>query len=393
MKLFSNEESEAKPGCAQFKEAAPQVRLSCPDDTFVWHDGKSVPKDLLQLSQLVGNPSTAESVWMNACIGAGSRSLAPKHGLIYKALMSFKTSLGMTCVILTLVLNFVLMLFIAGHFAYNLAGISVDDFIRPFAHIDGAGLVIALMAGVCFWGALLSKSSALKRFYLIVSMLGLAVTLVFGVSDFLGYGWALLTAAASMLGVFGLWHGGAMCREALPKNFSAAKVAQSGIGMLALPAILSAWILHSAFSSTTHTSSYDNGTGSTLWILCSIVGYGVLAQGYAIGRASKSKSKEACAFLGVCVQAPMLLGLVYTVGLSSLVAALANFDPHFASIQSGVTSSFLGVWTSIGAERAAFMLAATTATFGLAAAGGYLGAWINSLAPKQSSRVLNQPDI
>ncbi|MBS1954248.1 MAG: hypothetical protein JST89_08680 [Cyanobacteria bacterium SZAS-4] len=383
MKLFSNEESAAKPGCAQFKEAAPQVRLSCPDDNSILHDGKSVPKDLLQLSQLVGNPSTEESVWMNACIGAGNRSLAPKHGLVYKTLMSFKTSLGMTSIMLTLVLNFVLLLFIAGHSAFLSLGTTVDDFIRPFAQMDGAGLVIALMASTSFWGALLSKSSVLKWFYLIISMLGLSLTLVFGVSDFLSFGWALATAAISMLSVAGLWYGGALCREALPRSFSADKVVQSSFSMLALPASLSAWILYNAFSSTTHTSSYDNGNSTTLWVLCTIVGYGVLGQGYAIGRASKSASKAACAFLGVCVQAPMLLGLVYIVGVSVLVGARANFDANFVSVQSILNSSFLAAWANLGAQRAGFMLAATLMTFGLAGAGGYLGAWRNSIASKR----------
>ncbi len=379
MKLFSNSEFDAKPGCAQFKEAAPKIRLSCANDSSATHDGKSVPKDLLQLSELVGNPNTAESVWMNACIGAGERSLAPKHGFTFKTLMFFKTSLGLSYAMLTLMLNFVLLLFVTAQAAYSLVGLSVDDFIRPFSHVDGAGLLVALMAGECFWASLVSKSAGLKGFHLIASMFVLSLTLIFGVSDTLGLGWALLTAGVSMLGVLGLWHGGTLCREALPESFSAAKVAQSGIGVLTLPAVMSAWVLYSAFTSTTHSTSYSNGTDSSLWVLGCIVGYCLLAQGYAIGRASKSASRAACAFLAVCVQAPLLLGLLYATSASAILTAMANFDPNFALLQSGVTSAFVEVWKNVGLERTGFMLAVTLITAALAGAGGYLGAWTNSI--------------
>lgn len=385
MKLFSNDESEAKRGCAQFKEAAPQVRLNCPDETRISNDGKSVPKDLLQLSLLVGNPNTAESVWMNACIGAGNRSLAPKHGLIYKTLMSCKTSLGLTSIMLTLLLNFVLMLFLAAQAAYSTVGISVESFIHPFSNIDGGGMLTALMAGVCFWSSLLSRSSALRWFYLLISLLSLSVILVFGVSDLIGFGWALASAAAGITGVIGLWHAGALCRDALPKTFSAAKVAQSGLGMLTLPAILSAWIIYSAFTSGPHSTSYENGTSSTLWVLFSIVGYGLLAQGYAIGRASKSASRAACAFLGVCVQAPLLLGLLYAAGTSAIIGTMANFYPNFDPVYTPQVDTFLAAWKDVGLQRTGFMFAATLVTLVLAGAGGYLGAWKNSVLIKRKS--------
>ncbi len=381
MKLFSNYESEAKAGCAQLKEATPQVRLSCSENTS-YHDGKSVPKDLFQLSQLVGNPNTAEHVWMNACIGAGDRSLAPKHGFIFKALSWLKTSLGVTYGMLTLTFNFVLVLFVAAQAAFTTVGMSIDDFIRPFSHLDGAGLLTALFAGVCFWVSLLSKSKALKWFSLIVSMLGLSLALVFGNSDFLGYGWATATAALSMAGVIGIWHSGKLCREALPKSFSVAKLAQSNLGVLALPAALSAWILYMAATATTHSTTYDNGSSSSMWILGSLFSYCLLAQGYALARSSKSASKTACAFLGVYLQAPLLLGLFYSASVSALIATIANLNVSFSS--GLLASVYLDSWKTAGPERAMFMFAATLLTLGLAGAGGYLGAWRNSVLSRAS---------
>ena len=78
MKLSRNQ-SQSEPVWARFKEARPQIKVTCSDDESVGCNtlsGKSVAKDLWQLSQLVGNPATKESVWMNACIGAGGKSLA-----------------------------------------------------------------------------------------------------------------------------------------------------------------------------------------------------------------------------------------------------------------------------------------------------------------------------
>ncbi len=373
MKLFSHDELEAKPGCAQFKEAAPRVRLSCPENTPFSHDGKSVPKDLLQLSQLVGNPNTAEHVWMNACIGAGDRSLAPKHGFIFKALNSFKTSLGVTYGMLTIMFNFILVLSVAAQAAFLTIGLSIDDFIRPFSHLDGAGLLIALMAGVCFWVSLLSMSKALKWFYLVVSMLGLSLFLIFGTSELLGYGWAIVTAALSMAGVIGIWHSGAFCREALPKSFSVTKLAQSSLGVLTPPAVLSAWLLYMAVTATTHSTTYNNGSSSTMWILGSVFSYCLLAQGYAIARASKSASKSACAFLGVYVQAPLLMGLFYSASVSALIATTANLN-----LNSGLRANvYFDSWMNEGPERAIFMFAVTLLTLALAGAGGCLGAWRN----------------
>jgi len=380
MKLFSNDESEAKPGCVRFKEAAPQVRLSCPENSQGRNDGKSVPKDLLQLSQLVGNPYTQEHVWMNACIGAGDRSLAPKHSVLFKAFSMFKTSLGTTYGMLTLTLNFVLGLFFAAQSACSMRGISVDDFVRPFSTIDGAGFLIALLAGSCFWAALLSKSRVLRLLTLVPSILLLSFALVFGTASFIGFGWALATAVLGITGVVGVWHAGLLCRESLPIRFNAAKLAQSSIGMLTVPAVLSAWILYQALTSPSHSSTYNNGTSWSLAILGSIFSYCLLAQGYAIARASKSASKAACAFLGVCVQAPLLLGLFYAASLSTIVATMANIDPNFsASLQSTNFSSNFDAWKVFGLERSMFMFAVTATTLGLAGLGGYLGACRNTI--------------
>ncbi len=314
---------------------------------------------------------------MNACIGAGERSLAPKHGIIFRVLSGLKTGLGVTYGMLTLMFNFCLVLFVAAQAAYVTVGLNIDDFVRPFSHLDGAGLLASLFAGGCLWVSLLSKSKGFKLFSLSASIVVLSLALIFGISEYLGYGWAIATAVACVAGVISIWHSGTLCREALPKNFSAAKLAQSSLAMMTIPAALSAWILYKAVTETSHSSSYDNGSSASLWVLGSILSYCLVAQGYAIARASKSASKAACAFLGVYVQAPLLLGLFYCAGVSAVIATMTNLNLNLGSgLQAYV---FYDLWKSAGPERTLFMFAATLFSLCLAGAGGYLGAWRNSV--------------
>jgi hypothetical protein len=382
MKLSRNQ-SQSEPVWARFKEARPQIKVTCSDDESVGCNtlsGKSVAKDLWQLSQLVGNPATKESVWMNACIGAGGKSLAPQHTLHSKIWLVFKTSAGAVFAMLTLLLNYSLSMFVAAQSAWFFRGVDVDNFLRSLTGGDGMGLLIALLAGLCFWVSLLVEHGPTRMFVSSGSTLLVALALVFGGTTLIGIVGGVVLSLLCIALLLGIAHVGRLCRESLPANFNAAKLAQSGIGMLMLPAFFMAWVLQVAMADgTQHSSSYANGTESSLGIFLGVFAFCLIGQGFAMARASKSTSRAACAFLAVCVQTPLLFGLSIATLVAAGAAAGSNIDSAFPGLQMMFSDSQISsAWKILGADKASFLLLTTMITLTLAAIGGYLGAITNS---------------
>ncbi len=393
MKLSQNQ-SQSEPAWARFKEVRPQVRVTCSDPESVdcnTLSGKSISKELWQLSQLVGNPATKESVWMNACIGAGGKSLAPQHTLHSKFWLVFKTSAGAVFAMLTLLLNYSLSMFIAAQSAWVFRGVDVDSFLRTLTGGDGIGLLTALLAGICFWVALLVKHRPTREFVSGGSVVLMALTLVLGGTTLLGLGGGIVLSLLSIVIILGIGNIGNLCRQSLPTNFNAFKLAQSGIGMLMLPAFFMGWVLQLAITTTHQSTSYETGTESALGIFLGVFAFCLIGQGYAIARASKSTSRAACTLLAVCVQTPLLLGLC----VATLVAVGATAGAHMDSAFSGLQmmyfdSQIAGAWKSLGADKALFLFTTTMVTLTLAVSGGYLGAAANST---RTSKGITKPQI
>lgn len=370
MKLFDNDESLAGSWCAPFKEAAPKVRLNCDDALSKRHDGKTVPKDLLQLHKLVANPSTEEHIWMNACIGAGTRSLTPQRGLLAKMWDTAISGIAFNCYLLTAILAFPVSLFVLAQLSFFSLGISVDSFIRPFSAPDCMGLLVAVGSAICFWTSLLFQLKSWRWLAAVPAIGAVWIGITLGAGWTVGYGLSIAFATVTALAMGGLCYAGYLCRETLPKSFDAIRMVKCGLPYLCFPAVLSAWILFEAFSTPTHSSTYSNGTSGGFLFLAAIVVYCFFAPGLAIGMSSKSTSRAAGAFLSVLVQAPLLLSFTVVAGLSVLFGS-ENVDP-------GVSAALnLESWKALGLERAAFFLAGALVATKLAAAGGSIGVWVN----------------
>ncbi len=366
-------------GCAQFKEAAPQIRLHCSDEQTRRHDGKSVPKDLLQLHSLVGNPNSEEHVWMNACVGAGSRSLAPSHGIFYRIWSSITAYSGATCGVVAVVMNFCTGLFLFAQLSCMVTGVSVDDFMRPFASSDCMGLLVALASALCFWVSLLVRAKLPRLLVLVPTTFLICFFVTIGTSCLLGAGSGIIMAIMTTLAVIAIGHAGLQCRESLPASFSASKLASSGLLVLLVPACFSACLVYGAMTTETKTVTYSNGSSEGLVVLGIIFTYCFCVHGYVIARASKSASKAAGAFLSILVQTPLIFGFLLMTLFSGLLA--------FSNDSSGINSvSDLALWKSFGMERFAVMLTGTLVACGLAGAGGWMGALRNSSLASRAKR-------
>jgi hypothetical protein len=378
MKLSPNDESQSKFAWPHFREASPQVKLSCPETSSDPYEGsnKSVPTDLLHLSKLVGNPTTEENVWINACVGAGTRSLAPRHSVLHKTSAFLKSGLGMTLSLLTLFLNFTLAISLTGQGAFFLKGVDITAFFRAFPGVDGLGLVVALLAGLCFWVSLLCKSKTAIN--IVTSFSAVGVSLLVLLAAYLGPVWDILIACSCLLAVLGLAKVGEICRDALPVNFNAAKVAQSAVGMLLVPASFMAWILYTVLTGSHDSPTYDGSLSAASMYLGMMI-FCVIGQGFAMARASKSSSRSACALLAVSVQAPLVVGLCVSACVAGAATLGASFDPNFTIHQQLLYENASNVWKTIGADKTLFLAAASLITVSLAAAGGYLGALANSV--------------
>lgn len=373
MKLSNNEESKTGSGCAPFKEAAPKVRLRCAEGAAKRHDGKSVPKELLQLHHLVGNPNTEEHVWMNACIGAGAQSLEPSHNLLYKVWSALQSSCGALFAIFTLLINFCAGIFLCAQSNYLVTGVNVDSFIRPFSETDGVGLLVALVAALCFWVSLLVNARWLRIFVVIPAILFVSSMSALAFCWTFGSGWAAILGTFIGVGSAAIAHFGLQLRESLPKSFSAARVAASGVGVLLPTAAFAVWSLYYAITGTSHTEKFANGDGDSLFFIGAIFAYCFFVHGYAIARAAKSSSRMAGAFLGSIVQAPILFGFT----IAAFASAILGFsDPSMALNHS--FPEYVASWKDYGLERGVLFLGMTALGLALSAGGGWVGAWRNS---------------
>lgn len=370
MKLFDNDESLAGSGCAPFKEAAPKVRLSCDDELSPRYDGKSVPKDLLQLHKLVANPDTEEKIWINACIGAGNRSLRPERRLLAKMWDAAVSGTAFNCYLLTAILAFPTSLFLFAELSYLSLSTSVDSFIKPFSAPDGMGLLAAVASAICFWTSLLFRMKWSRWLVALPAIGAVWIAITLGVGWTIGYGLSAVIATVTASAMAGISYAGYLCRESLPRSFDAVRLAKSALPYLAFPSLISAWVLFEAFSRPTQSISYSNGTSGGLLLLVAITAYCFFAPGFAIGRASKSSSRAAGAFLSVLVQTPLLLSFALVAALSA-VFGLVNVDP------STTDPVNLASWRAFGLERAAFFLGGAFVASKLAAAAGSIGVRTN----------------
>jgi hypothetical protein len=272
-------------------------------------------------------------------------------------------------------LNFTIAISLTGQGAWFLRGISINDFFRAFPAVDGLGLLVALLAGLCFWSSLLCKSRKATTLVATVSAFGVSsLVLLAGYLDSLSNALIALLCFASVLVFANI---GTLCREALPANFSAVKLTHSAIGILTVPAVFTVWLLNSAMTSSHEYTKYGEGNLVSVSIFLGLMAFCVVGQGYAMAKASKSSSRLACTFLAVCLQAPLVVGLAVSTCFAAVAAVAATVDPNFTIHYQFSYHDFLNIWKSIAVDKVLLLVGAGLLTVPMAAAGGYLGALAN----------------
>ncbi len=348
-------------------EPEPGVNVRCSDDHQVLHL-KHLPKDLRPLAQLVANPNTKESVWMNACVAAGDKSLAAKNSWLSQAGSAFHTFIGASAALLVLMFNIMTATLFSSYAAFLINGVDPNIFLRSLIESHMTGVIVAIGSGFTFWYSLLVQHRHLRRFLVSASVTATTLFVLLTGFDYLGpAGALLLTALAGGLTLFVSAIAG-WCREALPKTFNAASMAKSSLGILFTPAIVNGLMLMTVFSGEYHSSpSFSTPTVESAVFAAAILFYTIFGQCLALSLASRTSSRAATALLSTCVQAPLLLGLGFTA-LASLVRAFS----------SGVENINANNWLHYGPDKALFTLLAIALTLSFTLGGSYLGAAINA---------------
>jgi hypothetical protein len=353
-------------------EPEPSVTVRCSDEHQVLHL-KHLPKDLRPLAQLVANPHTKESVWMNACVAAGDNSLVAKHSLLSRAASVFHTFSGASAAILVLMFNIMTATLFSSYAAFLINGVDPNIFMRGLIDSHMTGVIVAVGSGFAFWYSLLIQQRHLRRFLVSASVTTTTLLVLLTGFDYLGpLASLLLSALACGLTLFVSAIAG-WCREALPKTFNAASMAKSTLAMLFIPALVNGLMLMAVVSGKYHSSApFSTPTVESAIFAAGILFYTIFGQCLALSLASRTSSRAATALLSTCVQAPLLLGLGFTA-LASLVRAFISGVENFnANIN----------WLHYGPDKALFTLLAIMLTLSFTLGGSYLGAAINARRSK-----------
>jgi len=367
------------------------VSLHCSDDEKAQDKPHSIqhinnlPRDLRPLAQLVANPETKESVWLNACVAAGQKSLVSEPSRLNKLGSSMLAILGAVLAILVVFFNFIVATLFSSETASLFHGVDPNIFMRSLIDSHLTGVIMAIGASFVFWYSLLIANKKVRRSLVGLSSFLVGAALLLCSIDYLGVS---LGIAVSTLGVaFTLFLAtmASWCREALPKTFGPAKLAQSIIGTLLLPAALTSFSLIAISSGDYHsTGAYSTPTFETSSIIAGVLFLTIFGQSLALSLGSKSSSRAACALLSTCTQAPLLLGLSFTA-LGSLLKTITSSASSFLPAQTSTFSDSLYDWSQYGADKVGFTLLAIGFSLLLALSGSYMGASINAWRAKLRS--------
>ncbi len=362
-------------------EPQPSVTVRCSDEHQVSHL-KHLPKDLRPLAQLVANPHTKESVWMNACVAAGDKSLVAKHSLLSRAGSILHTFSGASAAILVLMFNIMIATLFSSYAAFLINGVDPNIFMRDLIDSHMTGVLVAIGSGFAFWYSLLIQQRHVRRFLVSASVTTTTLLVLLTGFEYLGpLGAMLVSALACGLTLFVSAIAG-WCREALPKNFNAASIAKSTLAMLFIPALVNGLMLMAVVSGKYHSSApFSTPTVESAIFAAGILFYTVFGQCLALSVASRTSSRAATALLSTCVQAPLLLGLGFTA-LASLVRAFSLGVEHFNDSYFGILVPPANSWLHYGTDKALFTLLAIVLTLSFTLGGSYLGAAINARRSK-----------
>ncbi|MDP3508882.1 MAG: hypothetical protein Q8T09_12905 [Candidatus Melainabacteria bacterium] len=380
MKETDHSKMSKKCGWKGFRVPRPSVTLHCSEKPHSLRHLQNLPKDLRPLAELVANPETKESVWLNACIAAGDKSLVAQPSFFGRANASFFAFTGALLAFLALMLNFITATLFSSEVAYLLHNVDANVFMRGLIDSHMTGVIVAIGAGLAFWYSLLIQNRCVRR-------------ILVGLSTFAIGGLILLTAVAYLTPVsgflvttlavaltLGLSTIASYCREALPRSFTPADLATSAVGILGIPAALFALVLVSVVSGDYHSSGpYSTPTIDSAIVSAGMLFFAVFGQSFALSLASRTSSRAACTLLSTCVQAPLFLGLCFTV----IATILKTFEA--TALVNSSTERFdllASDWLLYGWDKAGFTLVAILLALSMAILGSYAGATINAFRSK-----------
>ena len=311
------------------------------------------PHKKKDLSRILADPTMPESKWMAACIIADNQCLVPKESHGSRFFSALNAGAGMLCSLFTLMLSFVVALFLSGNIAWLTTGADLNDFMRALG--DGLGLLVCIFGTLSFWTSLLFRNRLARR------CVGLASTAVVGVCA-LGFMQVVSTLAAVIFTllcigmVIGLGLVGAELKENLPRSFSAKRLAGSLTLALSLPAITMFFLLWTAATAPSSDSPYAPADLSGLSFNFGVLAFCTFVPGLAIALCSRTKSLAACATLSTALQMPIVAGL-FAAGAATLAAG--GFGPAALA-------------------RFGFLAGTMAITLALSMTGGLTGAWLNT---------------
>jgi hypothetical protein len=363
-------------------EPEPSVTVRCSDEHQVLHL-KHLPKDLRPLAQLVANPHTKESVWMNACVAAGDKPLVAKNSWLSRAGSVLHTFSGASAALLVLMFNIMTATLFSSYAAFLINGVDPNIFMRGLIESHMTGVIVAIGSGFAFWYSLLIQQRHLRRFLVSASVTTTTLFVLLTGFDYLGPVAALLVSAlAGGLTLFVSAIAG-WCREGLPKTFNAACMAKSTLAMLFIPALINGLMLMTVFSGEYHSSpSFSTPTVESAIFAAGILFYTVFGQCLALSVASRTSSRAATALLSTCVQAPLLLGLGFTALASLVRAFISSVEGFNGNCYFTIMAPPANSWFHYGPDKALFTVVAIALTLSFTLGGSYLGAAINARRSK-----------
>ena len=366
-----------------FSEPQPSVTLHCSEKPYRVRHLKNLPKDLRPLAELVANPETKESVWLNACVAAGDKSLVAKQSILSKVCNSAYTLTGAIFAYHVLLLNILTATLFSSYAAFLVSGVDPNIFMRSLIESHMTGVLAAMGAGFVLWFSLLLPHLHLRRFFVSASITATALLILLSSIGYLGIGMALLISSLVVVLTVILSTISGYCREALPKSFSAANLAKSAVGVLFIPAALNALLLIAVYSGKYSSSeSFSTPTIDSAVFAAGILFFTIFGQSLALSLASRTSSRAACALLSTCVQLPLLLGLGFTVIASLLKSLMATMTDFNSVDYFAVMTNTVDYWSKYGPDKAVFTAVAIVLALSFALLGGYLGAAINALRAK-----------
>ncbi len=302
------------------------------------------------LLKIVGDPSMPESKWLAACAVAQDVPLVKDKSRLRWA-QPFITGISCTCLFWTVFMCYPYSLFVGAELLGLSDRVAPDMYLSQLIGGDHAGLLVCLGSFVGLMASFLLRSKKTKSWATSITLLlVLAISAAFCIPYFGYLGLALVGVCG--VSTMALSFVASSIQEALPKSFNARQVLNSTLKLTWLPAMFTVWSIWFVTSGTYHSSGhYSAAAFGDLFFDIAVLTYCAGFSGFAIARASKSKSFKACAAVATILQTPLLLGLLFAATVAfGAACGLHNTLPSelYGSATSSEAWQNFGLWKSFG---------------------------------------------